>query len=211
MPLPPPKASVCSNEECSICHDPLVVPNNDDNPLNPSYVIDDVELRCKHHFHQSCVIEYAVVSPNARQRCPLCRANVLDANGNFIVVVKTENGFVGQIDLGRDIDEAVYLKANPQAERAQTFLSLMAQMEFDEAEKFLKGDDGQGMGKLNPNVTYPSGGQTAMHMAALNNDVQGVQLLLRYGASKDIKDEDGQTALDMAKLVEAKELFTLLS
>lgn len=36
-------------------------------------------------------------------------------------------------------------------------------------------------------------------------------LLLRYGASKGIKDEDGQTALDMAKLVEAKELFTLLS
>lgn len=150
MPLPPPKASVHSKNECSICHDPLVIPNNDDNPLNPSYVIDDVELRCKHHFHQSCVIEYAAASPDGRQRCPLCRASVLDSNGDFIVVVKTENGFVGEINLGQDISEAVYLKANPQVERAQTFLSLMAQMDFDDAEKFLKGEDGLEMDKLSP-------------------------------------------------------------
>lgn len=212
MPLPPPKASVHSENECSIRHDRLVVPNNDDDPLEPSYVIDDVELRCKHHFHKSCAIDYAIAaSHNERQRCPLCHANVLDSNGDFLVGTKTENGFAGQINLWQDIDEAVYLKTNPQAKRTQFFLSLMAQMDFDEAEKFLKGEDGLGTGKLSPDVTYSSGGQTALHMAALNNDLEGVRLLLRYGASKGIKDEDGQTALDLAKLVEAKDLFALLS
>ena len=211
MPLPQPKASVHSENDCAICHKPLILPNYDDDPSEPSFVIDDAELRCGHHFHQSCIIEYAAASEEARRRCALCRANVLSANGDFIVFVRTENGFEGGIDLGQDIDEAAYYKANPEAERAETFLSLMAQMDFDDAEKFLKGEDGPGVSKLSPDVTYPTGGQTAMHMAALNNDVKGVQLLLRYGADKEARDDDGQTALDMAKDVGAKELFTLLS
>lgn len=83
-------------------------------------------------------------------------------------------------------------------------------MDFDDVEKFLKGEDSPGVCKLSPDVRYPTGGQTALHMAALNNDVKGVQLLLRYGADKGIEDEDGQAALDMAKNVGAKEVYTLL-
>lgn len=74
-----------------------------------------------------------------------------------MVGIKTENGFVGSIDLGRDIDEEALLVVNPDVERAQAFLSLMSQMEFTEAEAFLKGEDGMGAGKLSPNVTYEHG------------------------------------------------------
>ncbi|KAL6715377.1 hypothetical protein ACLMJK_007643 [Lecanora helva] len=87
----------------------------------------------------------------------------------------------------------------------------MACMEFGEAEKFLKGEDGLGGGlPLSPNVTYETGGQTALHMAALNNDVEGAQLLLRYHVDKEIKDDDGNTALDGAKMVDAKDMIRLL-
>ena len=127
------------------------------------------------------------------------------------MVVRTENGFASTMDLGRDIDEHAYLEANPEVRRVQAFLSLMSQMEFEEAEKFLKGEDELGNGrKLDPNVTYETGGTTAMHMAALNDDAEGVRLLLRYGADKEVKDDDGQMALDMAGMVDAKTVIALL-
>ncbi len=128
------------------------------------------------------------------------------------MTVRTENGFVGRTDLGRDIDEQAYFKSHPEAERAQLFLSLMAQSEYEDAEMILKGEDEDENGRpVDPNVTYETGGTTAMHMAALNNDTEGVQLLLKYGADRKIKDEDGNTALDLAKMADAQAVSTLLS
>lgn len=49
-----------------------------------------------------------------------------------------------------------------------------------------------------------------MHMAALNNYTEGVQLLLRYHADKNFKDDDGMTSLDMARSVDAQAVITLL-
>ncbi|KAL8655333.1 MAG: hypothetical protein Q9226_003089 [Calogaya cf. arnoldii] len=143
MPVPPPKPKIYTDNECTMCHEPLLESNSDSDPLKASYVIDDVQLRC---------------------------------------------------------DVA----------RSDTFLSLMAQMESGDAEKSLKGEDGMGQGPLSPNVSHQNGGQTAMHMAAYNDDVEGVQLLLRYGADKHLKDEDGQTALDCAKDVNAEGVIALL-
>lgn len=131
-------------------------------------------------------------------------------SGRYLVEIKTENGFVGHIDIGDEIEEQAYLKANPDVERSQGFLSLMAQMDFADAEKFLKGEDGMGQGPLSPHVRYDFGGQTAMHMAAYNDDVEGIQLLLGYGADRACKDEDGQTALDCAKAADAKRVVALL-
>lgn len=211
MPLPPPKAEVYSDSECTICYEPLLVPN-DNNPLEPSYVIDDVQLPCSHHFHKSCLLEYAASSPDGHERCVLCRANVLDNRGAFIVTVRTENGSTGTMDLGREIDEQRYFQANPEAERAQVFLFLMSQMEFDEAEKLLKGEDDLGNGqRLSPDVTYETGQTTAMHMAALNDDIEGVELLLRYGANPLLEDESGQTALQMARDQNARKVIPVLT
>jgi hypothetical protein len=152
---------------------------------------------------------------------------VLDANGEFIVEVQNEHGSVGDIDFGAEIDEVLFYKvcrlsgaslrasihrvqAHPEVERKQTFLWLMSQMEFDEAELFLKGEDPGANGKLDPNVCYSAGRMTSMHMAALNDDVEGVQLLLKYGADKEFKSEDGETALDMAKADDSKRVIALL-
>lgn len=211
MPLPPPKPEVYLDSDCTICHEPLLIPSSHE-PLEPSYVIDDVQLRCSHHFHKSCLLEYAVSSPDARERCALCRANVLDSSGAFIVTVRTETGHIGTMDLGRDIDDQLYFQAHPNAERAQVFLSLMAQMDFDEAEKMLKGEEQWGNGeRLSPDVMYETGQTTAMHMAALNDDVEGVQLLLRYGADPLLQDENGQTALQMAREQDARKVIPLLA
>ncbi|KAL8689503.1 MAG: hypothetical protein Q9218_004842 [Villophora microphyllina] len=166
MPFPAPKPAVHAQDDCAICHEPLVDSNSNNNPLEPSYVIDDVQLRCGHHFHKSCVVEHALSSPDACQRCAICRSNFLNSNGQHIVTVKTENGHVSSMDLGREINDYKFYEANPDVDRSHTFLSLMSRGGIGDAEKFLKGEDGMGQGRLSPNVTYEFGGQTAMHMAA---------------------------------------------
>lgn len=211
MPMPPPKPEVYADSDCAICHEPLLIPS-DHESLEPSYVIDDVQLRCSHHFHKSCLLDYAVSSHDARERCALCRANVLDNSGAFIVTVRTETGYIGTMELGQEIDEMLYFQAHPEVQRAQVFLSLMSQMEFDEAEKMLKGEDDLGNGeRLSPDVTYETGQTTAMHMAALNDDIDGVELLLRYGADPLLEDESGQTALQMARDQDARKVIPLLT
>lgn len=50
-----------------------------------------------------------------------------------------------------------------------------------------------------------------MHMAALNNDTEGVQLLLCYHTDKNFKDDDGMTSLKMARSVDTQAVITLLS
>lgn len=125
---------------------------------------------------------------------------MLDRSGAFIVSIRNEGGFIGGFDLGEEVDRESFLSAHPEIRRTETFLSLMAQMEFKAAEKFLKGEDEGSEGrKLDPNTYYITGRMTAMHMAALNDDTVGIELLLRYGADKPFKSEDGTTALEMAK------------
>lgn len=60
-----------------------------------------------------------------------------------------------------------------------------------------------------PNVTWESGGQTATHMPAYNDDLEGVRLLLSYEAVQHIKDVGGETGLDCVD-VKAKGFIPLL-
>jgi len=94
-------ASNSSNEledNCSICHESLLItavpsPNENSSESDSeqlSSFIDDILLRCGHHFHWSCIIEYGVSSPNARGKCALCGANVLNDQGRLIVDVRNE-------------------------------------------------------------------------------------------------------------------------
>lgn len=105
MPLPSPKPELYSEDDCTICHKRLLIPNNDADPLELSWAIDDAQLCCGHRFHQSCILEYASSSPDARKRCPLCGANVLDKSGRYTVNTVTENGYASSMDLGKEIDE----------------------------------------------------------------------------------------------------------
>ena len=136
----------------------------------------------------------------------------MNQSGDFLVNIRNEGGFTAGFDLGNEIDRLAFLEANPEIDRKETFLSLMAQGDYEDAELFLKGEDPESNGrKLDPNSFYDLGRMTTMHMAALNDDVKGIQLLLDYGADKNFKDEDGQTALDLAKDQNAKNAIALLS
>lgn len=112
MPLPasihPPTAS---DQDCAICHEPLVVPSS--NNGEPSYLIDDVEFRCKHRFHWACILEYAVSSPeDARTRCALCRQSLLYSQGEFMVLVRNEEGVVCGFDFGHEIERHLFYKVS---------------------------------------------------------------------------------------------------
>ena len=88
----------------------------------------------------------------------------------------------------------------------------MALQKFDEAERMLRGEDARGNGeRLSPNVTYEVGRMTALHTAALNDYVEGVELLLRYGADPLLKDKSGQTALQMASKNGAQKVIPILT
>jgi hypothetical protein len=103
----PPTAS---DKDCAICHEPLLVPSSDHG--QPSYLIDDVEFCCKHHFHWACILDYSVFSHDARNRCAFCRQSVLNSQGEFIVQVRNEGGTTNRFDFGREIDQHLFFKAS---------------------------------------------------------------------------------------------------
>lgn len=115
-----PTRYTLQNSDCAICHEPLLIPSHHE-PLEASYVIDDIQLRCLHHFHKSCLLEYFASSPGAHERYALCRVNVLNDRGAFIVTVRAETECIGEMDLGCEIDEQLYSQAHPEAQRAQVF------------------------------------------------------------------------------------------
>lgn len=52
--------------------------------------------------------------------------------------------------------------------------------------------------KGNVNTQNPITGQTPLHMVSITGYLPLAQLLLKLGASEDIKDRMGRTAFDMA-------------
>ncbi len=142
MPLSLSKPEVHFEDQCVICYESLIVSNNDDESSKSFYIIDDdVQLRCDHHFHKSCIMRYALSSSSARERCAMCHVNILDNSDRYIIDIKIENECVDSMNLEKNIDEQVFLKANLNVAHAQVFLSLMLQMNFIEAEKLLKSEN----------------------------------------------------------------------
>lgn len=148
-------------------------------------------------------MEYAMLSAQARATCPHCQENVLSPQGTFIVNVRNEGGLTEGFDMGREIDEEMHLEANPELKREQAFLTLIQLRDFEEAERLLLGsDDGEG-GRVDVNACFEGGQTTALHMAAMNDDVDALRLLLSHGADKERRNEDRLTALDLAESVGA--------
>lgn len=81
--------SLFSDERCAICDQGLVVAPAD--PAGVSY-LDDVELRCSHHFHWTCYGEWEEEDKSRRGACPLCGEGALDEGGRLIVIVRNEGG-----------------------------------------------------------------------------------------------------------------------
>ena len=53
-------------------------------------------------------------------------------------------------------------------------------------------------------------GNTSLHQSASRGLVKSVRKLLELGADKSITNEDGQTAFDLAKLMDRKEVIKIL-
>ena len=89
MPLPTPAPPAYSPEDdCAICNECLHIPPRENEtsarqvmfirysesfeiePL-PSYTIDDVELKCRHHFHWGWSVSNALLLSDTRQHVPL--------------------------------------------------------------------------------------------------------------------------------------------
>jgi hypothetical protein len=205
MSLPQPRPENYSLEDdCAICFERLLIPATT-GEVGPSYVIDDIKLRCKHHFHWSCFEEYDRASPENRSKCPLCRGNTLNTRGELIVDVVNEGGFTGGINLGDEFDRNRWEEEQPEEwKKGQLLLNLCQFGEFEDAEELLR-DKG-----ADPNAAYEDG-TTGLHMAALNNSAEWASLLLRYGANKELKTERGATALDFAKNESYHAIIDLLS
>ncbi|GAA5851606.1 hypothetical protein JCM8547_001147 [Rhodosporidiobolus lusitaniae] len=69
----------------------------------------------------------------------------------------------------------------------------------------------QGEGKSVDLNVLDSYGYTALHLSVDRGNLEAARTLLAAGADKTITDEDGNTALDLARLAEQDELVTLLS
>jgi len=199
MPLPQPKPDNFSTEDdCAICFDKLFIPST--TVEGPSYIIDDVKIRCGHHVHWSCFDEYDRASPSNRSQCPLCRASPLNSFGALIVDVTNEGGFSGGIDLGAIFEQERWEEEQPEEWRkGQAVLSLCQSMDYEAAEDLLK----EG---VDPNSAY-SDGMTGLHMAALNDSAEWASLLLKYNADKGRKTDTGQTAYEFAQSQELRDLL----
>ncbi|KAG6907268.1 hypothetical protein DXG01_009642 [Tephrocybe rancida] len=204
MPWPEPRPPNYSTEDdCAFCYDRLVIPNTSDE-TGPSTIIDDVKLRCGHHFHWSCFADYDRAEDKNRAVCPICRQSTLNARGLLIVDVVNEGGFTGAIDFGKTLDRDRWEEAQPEEwKKGQALLAFCQCSDYEEAEELLR-DEG-----ADPNAAYPDG-TTGLHMAALNNAAEWASLLLRYGADRELKTDSGQTALDYARSADAHEVIALL-
>jgi hypothetical protein len=64
--------------------------------------------------------------------------------------------------------------------------------------------------KANPNAVQPDSGSTALHFAARGNYPEIVQMLLKAGAKKNLKNNRGETPLAVARRFKATKVIPLL-
>ncbi|KAK4695744.1 hypothetical protein P7C70_g8495, partial [Phenoliferia sp. Uapishka_3] len=196
-----------STPSCALCAEPLLIPSQDS--TGPSTIPDDVHLVCNCHFHWDCITEHFEELPSSSRSCPACKSSVLSRDGRFLVDVRNEGGYTAGYDLGDDLDED---QRDPEEVRKERFFALVSQGDYEEAELFLRGDQEGGDGeKVDVNAVGDGEGQlTALHVAAFAGSVEGVKLLLKYGARCDVRAKDGATPVDCARIVGAHDVVNIL-
>lgn len=157
------------DDECTICLEPLLV---------SSVRRDDIELRCGHHYHKQCLLEHA------SSLCAECKLDARNPSGKTIVTVHYDSLFVAftcwrrftsanerrsvtkDFDFTPELEEEAFHAANPQIRLTEKFLVFVEQGDTDAAEYLLTGNGGA----VDPNCTRPGSKQTALHIAAHNDE-----------------------------------------
>ncbi|KAH7888466.1 hypothetical protein F5I97DRAFT_701708 [Phlebopus sp. FC_14] len=170
--------STSTADACIICFEPLSILSDDEE--GPVFITDDVELRCGHHSHWTCLMDWARTPDIDRTSCPQhnpeCGQSTLDSTGRFIVNVTNEGGFTNGFDFGEVLDEEDFLEKNPEQQINRAFHDLIAQGEYEAASQLIE----QG---ADVNCTYGKEGLTAMQKAMLVGDTRGVEFLQSKGAA----------------------------
>lgn len=181
-------------ESCIICNESLqILVDSDDEETSGSeshYVYDDVELPCGHHLHYDCARDLHAQSRAAITSCPSCQ-NTLLTNGTLLVTIRNEGGVTTRFDLGQDLEEQRMLQENPELARNEAFLSFCFASDHEAMADLLT--DGAQVDAVQKET-----GMRGLHLCALNNDAQGIALLLRAGADREGRSLDGNRPLDIA-------------
>jgi ankyrin repeat protein len=112
--------------------------------------------------------------------------------------------YIGDIDLIREI-----LKTNPDRNARDSFGGAAlhdAMFQKNIEVVLLLIENGYDI-----NAIGPANGYTPLHDAVMTNNAAAAQILLKYGANKNIKGKDGLTPLEKAIKENKRELIKILS
>lgn len=190
---------------CGLCQNPFaaLIPRDPHNMIRDT---DEVELLCHHSFHRACIVVY-LCNLRESQSCPLCYQTVRDSANRFMVRIRDSFIVPRNINLNSLVAREQADHLFPHVERSTKFLVLFLVLTDDHeillAEQMLLGQDPGGRcERVHPDTFAELDGNkqtTALQLAAHNDDVRAANLLLQYGAMKDLLRDDGLSPLDIAK------------
>ncbi|KAF8135831.1 hypothetical protein EV363DRAFT_1321781 [Boletus edulis] len=107
----------------------------------------------------------------------VCRQNILDPSGRFIVDVRNEGGETRGFDFGVIIEEEEFLDSHPSQVHSRAFHDLVAEGDYVGAIDVIAEHD------VDVNCTYGNDGLTALQKAMYSGDASGVEFLRSLGAT----------------------------
>ncbi|KAJ7608771.1 hypothetical protein FB45DRAFT_945880 [Roridomyces roridus] len=194
LPLPVAQPAVVVpahlTASCGLCPLPLGCATFAADQNQPIHCL---KTSCHHDFHYFCYMRFLIRAPfNLRPCCPSCRSNILN-EGQYSVLATTTAGHEGLTDMTDDVEK---LFDTIRIAKQQILMDMLAGRQFHIVEHELL----TGPGKIDVNYRSPEGGFTPLHLSALKNDVQAIDLLLRLGADKHIKSDKNWAAIDFARM-----------
>ncbi|KAJ7511833.1 hypothetical protein B0H11DRAFT_716743 [Mycena galericulata] len=167
--VPPlPDISTIPVVPCGLCPVPLRTPYT---AIAPSDLIHSLMTICQHSFHHICYMNYITTAPaDTRAFCPQCQANILTKE-RFWVHATTHTGNECYTDMTDDIEQQLLALRTA---RQQILIDMLSYRNFQIAAPLLVGPEA-----VDVNYRSTKGGFTPLHVCAVQNDVEAIDLLLR--------------------------------
>ncbi|CUS12720.1 unnamed protein product [Tuber aestivum] len=183
---------MASPETCISCHEALTIPD-EDHPEEPG-LVDDVELRCGHHYHWSCFAgEYSAdgATPATKSQCPACTQDIT-TNGKLLVTLRNEGGEQPNTDIGTLLEEEEFYDRNPEMKEVRAFLEFCAEGDEEDVREMLAATP-----ELVSRQDHETG-QTGLHVAVMNGREAIVGILFEHHVDRHVTDAAGKTAYQLA-------------